>query len=158
MYNILSVLMDALFLSLLILCAYSDSRKRTVSNAAIVHLLGLGLVHTLLIGMSGSGWWFCPAGLVLAVPFFIVWLRGGMGAGDVKLIMGICLYLGVLNTLIAFTFIIPALICLMVLSWIKAKTFNRTIPFAPVLALGSGSAVVIGYLYALLQIIKEGAK
>jgi prepilin signal peptidase PulO-like enzyme (type II secretory pathway) len=103
------------------------------------------------MGLAGI-WWTYSAGMALAVPFFVTWLRDGMGAGDVKLVMGICLYLGVLNMLIAFALMIPALIGLMVRSWIKTKTFKSAIPFAPVLAFGAGGAVVLGYLYALFQI------
>lgn len=149
---ILSVLMDAFFIALLVWCAYSDIRTRTVSTATIILLLGLGLVHMMLIGLSGSAWWPYPAGMALAVPFFVAWLRGQMGAGDVKLIMGICLYLSVLNTLIAFALMVPALIGLMVRAWIKTKTLKSAIPFAPVLAFGAGGAVALGYLYALFQI------
>lgn len=146
------ILTDAFFIVLLVWCSYTDIRKRTVSNLAVILILCLGLTHTVLMGLAGNTWWTFPAGMAMAVPFFVAWLRGQMGAGDVKLVMGICLYLGVLNTLIAFALMVPALIVLMVRSWIKTKTFKRSIPFAPVMALGAGSAVAIGYLYALLQL------
>ena len=100
----LRILTDALFIALLIWCAYTDIRTRTVSNTAVILLLCLGLAHTVLIRLSGSVWWPYPVGLALAVPFFIVWLKGGMGAGDVKLLMGIGLYLGLLNTMACIIF------------------------------------------------------
>ena len=59
--------------------------------------------------------------------FFVAWLRWH-GAGDVKVIVGICLYLGVMNTLIAFALMVPALIGLMVRAWIKTKTLKSAIP------------------------------
>jgi len=152
MINILCILTDAFFIALLIWCSYTDIRKRMVSNVSVILLLCLGIVHTALMGLAGNTWWTYPAGIVLAVPFFVAWLRGQMGAGDVKLFMGICLYLGVLNTLIAFALMVPALIVLIVRSWIKTKTLKSAIPFAPVLAFGAGGAVVLAYLYALLQI------
>ena len=99
------------FIVLLVRCSYTDIRKRTVSNLAVILILCLGLAHTVLMGLAGNTWRTYPAG---AIPFFVAWLRGGMGAGDVKLIMGICLYLGVLNTLIAFALMVPALIGRMV--------------------------------------------
>jgi prepilin peptidase CpaA len=148
----LSILTDAFFIVLLVWCSYTDIRKRTVSNVSVILLLCLGIVHTVLMGLAGNTWWTYPAGMALAVPFFVAWLRGGMGAGDVKLIMGICLYLGVLNTLIAFALMVPALIGLMVRAWIKTKTLKSAIPFAPVLAFGAGGAVALGYLYVLFQI------
>ncbi len=147
---ILRILMDAFFIALLICCVYTDIKTRTVSNVSVILLLCLGLAHTVLIGLSGSAWWPYPAGLALAIPFFIVWLKGGMGAGDVKLIMGIGLYLGMLNALISFALMVPVLIGLMVRSWIKAETLKNAIPFAPVLAFGGVGAVLLGYILTLL--------
>ena len=146
----LRILTDAFFITLLIWCAYMDIHTRTVSNTAVVLLLCLGLAHTVLIGLSGSVWWPYPAGLALAVPFFIVWLKGGMGAGDVKLLMGIGLYLGLASTLLSFALMLPCMAILLIRSWIRYKTLKTTIPFAPVLAFGAGTAVIVGYLYPFI--------
>lgn len=149
---LLGILMDAFFIAVLLWCSYTDIRKRTVSNVSVILMLCLGIAHTVLLILAENTWWTYLAGMALAVPFFVAWLRGQMGAGDVKLVMGISLYLGLLNTLIAFALMVPALIGLMVRSWIKTKTFKRAIPFSPVLAFGAGGAVALGYLYALFQI------
>ena len=146
----LGILMDAFFIALLIWCAYTDTHTRAVPNTAVVLLLCLGLVHTVLVGLSGSAWWPYPAGLALAIPFFIVWLKGGIGAGDVKLLMGIGLYLGLAGTLISFALMLPMLIVCMIHSLRKNGTLSHAIPFAPVLALGAGTAVIAGYLYAFI--------
>ena len=146
------ILMDAFFITILTWCAYTDIQKRTVSNASIILILCLGIAHTILMALAGHTWWQYPAGIVLPVPFYVAWLRGQMGAGDVKLIIGISLYLGVLNTLIAFALIMLTLIVLMVRSWIKTKTLKSVIPFAPILAFGAIGTVVLGYLYTFLQI------
>ena len=146
----LRILTDAFFIALLIWCAHTDICTRTVSNTAVILLLCLGLVHTVLIELSGSAWWPYPAGLALAVPFFIVWLKGGMGAGDAKLLMGIGLYLGLLNTILAFALMLPCMAILLIRSWIRYKTLKTTIPFAPVLAFGAGTAVIAGYLYPFI--------
>jgi Flp pilus assembly protein protease CpaA len=150
MNTILSILTDAFFIALLIWCAYTDIRTHTVPNTTVVLLLCLGLAHMVLIGLSGSAWWPYPAGLVLAIPFFIVWLKGGMGAGDAKLLMGIGLYLGLLNTILAFALMLPCMAILLIRSWIRNKTLKSTIPFAPVLAFGAGTAVIAGYLYPFI--------
>ena len=147
---LLSVLTDALFISLLIRCAYTDIRMRTVSNTAVVLLLCLGLTHTVLIGLFGSAWWPYPAGMALAVPFLIIWLKNGMGAGDVKLIMGIGLYLGLLSTILAFALMLPCMAILLIHSWVRNKTLKIMIPFAPMLAFGAGGTVVFGYILTLL--------
>ena len=75
-----------------------------------------------------------------------------MGAGDVKLVIAITLYLGLLNAAIAFALMVPILAVLMIKSLIKKKTFKCRIPFAPVLALGTFGAMLMGYLYALINI------
>jgi Flp pilus assembly protein protease CpaA len=149
---LLSVLTDALFIFLLVWCSYTDIRKRTVSNIAVLLLLCLGLIHTTLMLLAGNTWWTYPAGLLLSIPFIIVWLRNGMGAGDVKLIMAISIYLGLLNTLVSFALMVPVLGILMARSWIKNRTLKGAIPFAPILAFGAGGAVILGYLYALIQL------
>lgn len=146
----LSILTDAFFIALLIWCAYTDIRTRAVPNTTVVLLLCLGLAHMVLVGLSGNAWWPYPAGLALAIPFFIVWLKGGMGAGDVKLIMGIGLYLGLAGTLISFALMLPMLIVCMIYSLRKNGTLRHAIPFAPVLAFGAGTAVIARYLYSFI--------
>lgn len=146
----LGILTDAFFIALLIWCAYTDIRTRTVPSTVVVLLIGLGLAHTVLIGLSGNAWWPYPAGLVLAIPFFIAWLKGGMGAGDVKLLMSIGLYLGLAGTLISFALMLPMLIACMIHSLRKHGTLRHAIPFAPVLAFGAGTAVIVGYLYLFI--------
>lgn len=148
----LCILMDAFFIVLLVWCACTDWKTRTVSNLPVVLLLCLGLAHTALMLLTGNSWWPYPAGLLLSVPFFIAWCRNGMGAGDVKLIMGIGLYLGLPGTLVSFALMVPLLAALTVRSWRKNKTIKNAIPFAPVLTFGAGGAVILGYLYALMQI------
>ena len=148
----LCILMDAFFIGLLVWCACTDWKARTVSNLCIALLLGLGLAHTALMILNGGTWWTYPAGLLLSVPFIITWLKNGMGAGDVKLIMGIGIYLGLLNTLVSFILMIPLLVILTVRSWRKNKTVKSAIPFAPILAFGAGGAVILGYLYAFTQL------
>ncbi len=150
MNMIFGILTDAFFISLLIWCACTDIRARTVPNTAIILLLFLGLAHTVLIGLSSSAWWPYPAGLVWAIPFFIVWLKGSIGAGDVKLLMGIGLYLGLAATLISFALMLPMLIACMIHFLRKHGTLRHAIPFAPVLAFGAGTAVIAGYLYPFI--------
>jgi Flp pilus assembly protein protease CpaA len=146
------ILMDAFFIVLLIWCAYTDIRKRTVSNVSIILLLCLALAHTVLIALAGNSWWIYPAGLALAVPFLIVWLKNGIGAGDVKLLMGIGLYLGLTNTVIAFALMVSVMAAICIRSWIRNKTLKQRIPFAPILAVGAIGVTVSGYVYALVCI------
>lgn len=148
---LLGILMDAFFIALLLWCSYTDIRKRIVSNMTAILLLCLGIAHTVLIALTLIPWWTYPAGMALAVPFLLAWLKGHIGAGDVKLVLVIGLYLGLLNTVIAFAMMVPLLAVLMFRSQIKNKTLKGAIPLAPVLAFGVIGAVVLGYLYVLFQ-------
>ncbi len=152
MINILCILTDAFFIAMLVWCSYTDIRKRTVYNVSIILMLCLGITHTVLMGLAGNTWWTYPAGTAFAVPFFISWLRGGMGAGDVKLVMAITLYLGLMNAVIAFTLMVPVLAVLMIKSLVKEKTLKCRIPIAPVLSFGAMGAILTSYLYALISI------
>lgn len=147
----LGILLDAFFIALLLWCSYTDIRKRIVSNMSVILLLCLGIAHTVLMALTGIPWWTYPAGIVMAVPFFLAWLRGHMGAGDVKLVLSIGLYLGLLNTIIAFALMVPLLAILMIRSQIKTKTLKGAIPLAPVLTFGAFGVLVLGYLYFLFQ-------
>ena len=148
--NIVSfgILLDAFFVALLSWCAHTDWKTRTVSNLPVVLLVCLGRVQVVLSFISGSAiWWHHPAGLLLSIPFLITWYKNDMGAADVKLIMAIGLYLGLLNTLVAFVLMIPILAVLMAYSWLKKKTLKCRIPLAPVLAFGAVAAVALRYLH-----------
>ncbi len=138
--------MDAFFVVLLGWCAYTDIKTRTISNLSVILLLCLGLAHLMLTLLTGAAWWVYPAGLFLTVPFFVSWLEGHMGGGDVKLLMGIGLYLGLIHTLLAFALMLPLLGALAIHSWRKARTLRSPIPFAPVLAFGAGGIIIISYL------------
>ena len=144
------ILMDAFFVAVLLWCSYTDLKSRTVSNMSVVILLCLGLVHTILVALSGGTWWVYPAGMLLGIPFLIAWLKGEMGGGDVKLIIGIGLYLGWVRTLVSFALMLPVLIACMVRFWLKIGTVNSTIPFAPVFAFGAGSMLLVGYVDIIL--------
>lgn len=150
MESLVCILMDAFFIALLIGCSIADLKSRIVPNVIVLLLVCLDIAHMSWMISTTSAWWTYPAGLILAVPFFIGWLRGGVGAGDVKLLISVSLYLGLLNSLIAFAIMIPVLVALMIRSWVKNKTMKCRIPFAPVITIGATGAVLLGYLCALI--------
>ena len=137
MKPIWGILMDAFFIAVLLWCSYTDLKKRTVSNLSIAVLLCLGLVHTVLVIMTGSSWWVYPAGMLLSIPFFIAWVKDRMGGGDVKLIMAIGIYLGLSDTLVAFVLTAPILAFLILTVWVKHRTVIFSIPFVSVIAYGA---------------------
>ena len=160
--TLLRILMDVFFIALLLWCAHTDLKTRTVSNQPVVLLLCLGLANTVLMLLTGHIWWQYPAALTFVVPFFIAWLKNFMGGGDVKLIAAIVLYLGLLNSIISFILMLPLLTALLMFAWFKSKTVVCKIPFAPVLAFGSIFVVILGYLYSLelllLGAVQQAAK
>lgn len=78
---------------------YSQRRVPNWLNAAIA-LAGL-TAQASFFGLSGVGWGLCGLGVGFAV-LIIPWLMHGMGAGDVKLMMAIGVWLGPWLTLLSF--------------------------------------------------------
>lgn len=146
---IMSILMDAFFIALLLWCASMDLKRRSVSNLLVVLLLCLGLLNMAIAVINGGTWWMYPAGLLLAVPFFIAWLKNSMGGGDVKLIMAIAFYLGLWNTIIAFALMIPVVAVLAIYIKCKHKALKIRITLVPVIGIGAVCTVVFGYLYGM---------
>lgn len=68
---------------------YTDCRYRLVPNWLTLPMIGAGLIgHLLEGGLTG----LLDFGLGLAIgffPLFVVWLLGGVGAGDVKFLAAI---------------------------------------------------------------------
>lgn len=143
--------LDALFLLLLLCCSISDLRKRTISNKLIISLLCLDFVHILSASIAGTAWWHYPAGLLLFIPFYLIWSRDCMGAGDVKLIAAIALYLGLINTIASFALMIPILASFFLRSWLMHQPVNNRIPLAPVISIGAAGTVVLGYILLLVN-------
>ncbi len=133
----LSILMDAFFIGLLVWCSYTDIRWRTVSNIAIALLLCLGIAHTGFMAFTQITWWHYPAGLVYSLPFFVSWHKNKMGAGDVKLIMAISLYLGLYNSIFAFFIMLLGLILWSIYARAKLKNTKTRIPLAPFISAGA---------------------
>lgn len=89
---------------LMVCCAVSDRRRRTIPNSMICALLGLSALHLCVICTKG----FSVFPYLAAVPLFylcvVCWNRGVLGGGDVKLMTAICFYLGFWRTAAAFGF------------------------------------------------------
>jgi len=84
----------AIVLAGVLMAAFNDLWKFRLNNALTLPLLFSGLLyHALVAGRSGL------AGSVLGVliggvPFLVVYAKGGMGAGDIKLLAGVGAWLG----------------------------------------------------------------
>ena len=143
------ILLDALFTCVLVLCSYQDMKTRSVSNALVAALLIFGVIHTIQGFYSDHGWWVPLAGMTLSLPFFWGWWRNAIGAGDVKLIMGISLYLGLWQALISFALMLPLLMIIMCWNLYKHRSANVRIPFAPVLSFGAIGSLIIPYVMSI---------
>lgn len=99
--------------------AFADVRSGKIPNAltypACVFGLALGLAQGGWGGLGGSA-----AGLALAfVPFFLLYLGGGLGGGDVKLMAAVGALMGVDFTLTALinAVLCGGLIALLIVIW-----------------------------------------
>jgi Flp pilus assembly protein protease CpaA len=81
--------------------AWFDVRERRVPNALTLPLLLLAVLASLIDGLPGLGMSLAGAGLcfAFAIPLFLV---GGLGGGDVKLLTAFGAFLGPDRLLLAF--------------------------------------------------------
>lgn len=80
---------------------------------------------------SGDMWRY-PAGILLTLPFYYVWTKGDIGAGDVKLIADCGFYLGLTHTLLSFVFMLPIDVVQLLRQLVKGGK-NRML-LAPIIA------------------------
>lgn len=124
--------MDAAFAFLMLCCAASDKRYRTIPNALIVALLGLSIFHLCAVCVAGCS--ILP--YLMAIPLFYLcymcWQRGMFGGGDVKLMTVICVYFGFWQTAIAF----EVSLLMMLLRYGMKRQKKMRIALAPPLAMG----------------------
>jgi len=114
----------------------SDWRWRRIPNGLTVPALALALVfHTVVAGAMGIK----AAGLGFVVGFgvmFVLWLIGGGGGGDVKLLAALGAWLGPGLTMILYltSVALAALIAVgvMLWRWIKPAPAGATAAVAPV--------------------------
>ncbi len=74
--------------------AISDVRTRRIPNTLTVPFFAFGLLLHLYFGGWQSMGLAAAAGLVGGAVFFLFFLAGGMGAGDVKLMASVCCIAG----------------------------------------------------------------
>ena len=141
--------LDALFLALLIWCADSDRRSRTIPNQAMVGICALGLIQTgFVLGVRAPIWPHLAA-IPLFGVLYLCWARDLLGGGDVKLMALICFYMGLGHALIAYEICLAAL-CAIYFMTAKGRKRprHRKAALAPPLALGCLCAVAGQYIFA----------
>ena len=143
------VLAGALFLALLAFVSVTDMQKRLIPNQAVLILLILGLLNMGSAAYQDQVWWQYPAGLLIALPFLLAWMRGGMGAGDVKLIMTCGLFLGLPAGIAIIGMMLIILVGIAVYLGIRRRSMKTRIPLGPVIA-AAAAAASIPYMIRVL--------
>lgn len=144
---ILILLLDAAFLAAMLGCAVCDWKSRTIPNALIAVMMGLGIIRLLsmLLNRTEIIW------QLIAIPVFILclvcWKQGQIGGGDVKLIGVICFYMGIWDAAAAFAVSLFPLLCLSVR---HRNSTRQQIAMAPPLAFGCVAVIAGQYLAAML--------
>ncbi len=116
---------NSILLTLLISCLYTDLKARKIPNKITITAIIMGIVSNTynngILGMAFSVKGLVVGFLLLIIPFVI----GGLGGGDVKLIMAIGAIMGdyfVIQSII-YTGIVGAIIALVLM--IRYKRFNK---------------------------------
>ena len=128
-----------------VLATAEDIYRRQISNKTTIGAFALGLgAQTALHGIRGAG--NSLAGTLIGfVVFFVFFLLGGMGAGDIKLMAGFGAVLGAGQVLMAalLTAIVGAFFAMAYILVRKLRGKPRTaaaepeaIPYAPAITLG----------------------
>lgn len=71
-----------------------DLRCRRVPNIVPVSVAALFAIHMASSSDPARGWWGLATGVALFAALFVVWSRGWIGAGDVKLAAAVGLWIG----------------------------------------------------------------
>lgn len=136
------LLLSSLIL-LLILCSLSDIRRRRIPNLLAALILGAGILHMILYGSLLNS----LSGLLLPAAPLILLRRysGAVGAGDIKLISALGVWLGGLLNVALFG--AACLLCALVLLLKRTAGHNipGSVPFAPFLAVPVLLTVFIMY-------------
>ena len=132
---------DILFVGLLIFAAICDVRTRLIENWTVLAILVLAVGKLLY---QPSEFLSLILAFLSALPLLFLWLKGGMGGGDVKLIGASLCYLGIGRLLPFWVIFMLDLVGLMLLCAVRNK---RTMPLAPAIALAGTGALLIPELF-----------
>lgn len=133
--------------------AWVDQSSKRIPNAALKDLMAVRTVLLLLECLLNQEYWLsilisAGMGLILGGGMFLLCFllaRGGIGAGDVKLLAVIGYYVGggAIFTLIFLTTLLAALYSLIRLA-LKKTGLKEEIPFAPFVFAGTILTMMLG--------------
>jgi len=116
---------------------------RIIPNSATACLFLLGALRMALLTISGSSIFPNILAVIILLPGLILWQKGKIGGGDMKLLLGMGLYMGIWQMAIACTGMLVPCLMLLLSKAIRKEKLTR-IPLAPVLLMGALFPVVIG--------------
>lgn len=145
-----TVFADALFVICLAWVSICDLTMRIIPNRTILVLVVLGTLNLAGHIIIGQACWMYPAGLLIGLPFFLAWLKGKIGAGDVKLIAACGLYLGLISSLAGMLILLVILTVIGLGLWIKTRTLKHKLPLGPMIALAFALTATGKYWIELL--------
>lgn len=139
-------------LALLFVAASVDARQRIIPNAVVLAGLALRAVFWImeLVTAPSSFWNIMKNDLLaclLVVAFFVVGVllvKGGIGMGDIKLMLVMCLFqgfYGVVSSLFCSLFV--AFVYAIVVLLARKKTRKDSVAFAPAILLGTILSIVL---------------
>ncbi len=162
---VLKTILDLIIMSLLVSMIAYDIRHKIIPDAAVL-VFGIVALLAQIVTLQLT-WSIFLAGLILALPFYLIWLLSSgrwMGLGDAKLAVGIGWMLGLSGgaTAIVFGFWLGAIISLFLIALqrigrvdtirrltrklhIPYLTMKSEVPFAPFLIAGLLIVYVLGY-------------
>jgi len=147
-YTVWGVLAGALFICLLAWVSITDATKRIIPNWAVLIMLIIGILNTVIAAISSLAWWWYPAGIMIALPFLLLWLRGKMGAGDTKLMLVCGLFLGLQASLLMAGLMLVILLIIAAYLYAKQMSLKMQVPLGPVIALACSCMVVASMVFS----------
>lgn len=140
-----------IFISLLLIVAIIDYKKGIIPNVLILFGLIFGMVYNISIVITTYSFDRLKEGIIgflvgTAIIFIIILVsRGGMGAGDLKLMGVIGLFLGYKGVILTiFLGVLLGGIFAIIILIAKLKERKSTIPFGPFLCMGAFIALIWG--------------
>lgn len=152
-YGILKIIRYVILLLGLFMISYVDRKKKIIANKNLLELLGIRCILLILEWIMfpevGLGLLFSAGiGMLLGGGIFLlayIISRGGIGAGDVKLLAVVGSYVGSGSIFaVVFLTVVAAAIYGIVMLLLKKIKLKEEMPFAPFVLIGTILVMALG--------------